>query len=44
MQALMAGPVVKYMTVNKTATPVTKKSTAPATKPKPASSTTTKKK
>jgi hypothetical protein len=44
MQALMAGPVVKYMKANKTATPVPKKSPAPATKPKPASNTTTRKK
>lgn len=44
MQALMAGPVVKYMTINKTATPVPKKSTTPTTKPKPASNTSTKKK
>jgi hypothetical protein len=41
--ALMAGPAAKYMTANKTATPASKKPTTPATKPKPASSTTKKK-
>jgi hypothetical protein len=43
MQALMAGPVVKYMTVNKTATKTSTKSAAPTTKSKSASGTTKKK-
>lgn len=43
MQALMAGPVVQYMKVNKTAVSTQKKSTPPTTKSKPGSSKTTKK-
>ncbi len=44
MQALMAGPVVKFMKANKTATTVPKPTATPTTKPKPAASPTTKKK
>jgi hypothetical protein len=44
MEGLMVGPAAKYMMSHKTATPVPKKSTAPATKPKATAGTTTKKK
>ena len=44
MKALMEGPATKYMVNNKTSIRAPTKSTAPATKPKETSGTTTKKK